>query len=259
MKRKFGQHFLFDPSILRKIVDGAEVTGEDLVVEIGPGKGRLTELLAEKAREVIAIEIDDRLCDELRINLLPRYHNIKLHCQDVLKYPFGELPDFKVVANIPYYITTPIIFKLIEEGKNMHSATLTIQKEVAERIVASPGGKDYGVLSLMVQYYTEPSILFNIPRGAFVPPPKVDSAVIKLIKRQSPAVKVKNERFFFKVIKRAFSQRRKTILNSMKVFTKDIKAVFQELSIDPKTRPETLSIEDFARISDKIYELSKKA
>ncbi|NOX21411.1 MAG: ribosomal RNA small subunit methyltransferase A [Nitrospirae bacterium] len=259
MRRKFGQHFLFDPSILRKIVEGAEVSKRDLVVEIGPGKGRLTELLAEKAREVIAIEIDDRLCDELRVNLLPRYHNIRLHCQDVLKYPFGELPDFKVVANIPYYITTPIIFKLIEDGKNMHSATLTIQKEVAERIVASPGRKDYGVLSLMVQYFTEPEILFNIPRGAFVPPPRVDSAVIRLIKRTVPAVDVKNERLFFKIIKRAFSQRRKTILNSLKIFNKDMKSIFDDLSIDPKVRPETLSIEDFARISDKIYELSKKA
>ncbi len=256
MRRKLGQHFLLDPVILRRIVDASGLTPDDLVVEIGPGKGRLTEILTEIAREVIAIELDEHLCEILKESELKRKTNFYLECTDVLKFNFAKLPPFKVVANIPYYITTPIIFKLLERDVKLLTATLTIQKEVAERIISSPGGKSYGVLSLMVQYYTEPSILFYIPRGAFVPPPKVDSAVLHLKRRRSPPVTVEDEGLFFRIIKKAFSQRRKTIANSLKSVSEDIKTALDRAGIDYRRRPETLSMEEFARLSRSVRDLS---
>ncbi len=256
MKRRLGQHFLFDPTILKRIVDASGITSEDLVVEIGPGKGRLTSILTERAKDVIAIELDEQLCNELKTGFLKDKPNLQIKCTDVLKFNFSELPPFKVVANIPYYITTPIIFKLLERDVRLVTATLTIQKEVAERIVASPGGKSYGVLTLMVQYYTEPSILFYIPRGAFVPPPRVDSAVIRLKRRQTPPVQVQDEALFFRIIKSSFSQRRKTISNSLKTLSKDIKGALEQAGIDYRRRPETLSMEDFARLSKVLKEIN---
>ncbi len=249
MRRRLGQHFLFDPSILERIVNAAHLKPEDIVVEIGPGKGRLTRMLAERAAKVIAIEYDPILCEEL-LKEFSRVLRIEIHCQDVLKYPFHELPPFKVVANIPYYITTPIIFKLLHHDVPLISATLTVQKEVAERIIALPGRKDYGVLSLMVQYYTEPEIVFNIPRKAFVPPPKVDSSVIHLRRREHPPVSVANEQMLFKVIKTAFSKRRKTLANSLKPLRRDIKELLVSCGIDPVRRPETLSMDEFAKIAN---------
>ncbi len=257
MRRRLGQHFLFDPTILKRIVDASNVSSDDLVVEIGPGKGRLTEILAKRVGKVIAIELDERFCDELERGVLRHLQNVELHCMDVLRFPFEELPPFRVVANIPYYITTPIIFRLLQDKVQLISATLTIQKEVAERIIATPGGKQYGVLSLMVQYFTEPSILFYIPRGAFSPPPKVDSAVIHLKRRAQPPVEVVDRRLFFRLIKDAFSKRRKTISNSLKGYTRNIKEALKRADIDVQIRPERLGMDDFARLSNIVAELIK--
>ncbi|NOY64570.1 MAG: ribosomal RNA small subunit methyltransferase A [Nitrospirae bacterium] len=251
MKRRLGQHYLFEPQILERIVSSAALEEKDLVIEIGPGKGRMTEMIANRVDRVIAIEYDQYLCEELK-KKLSSFKNIEVYCQDVLKFPFQELSHFKVVANIPYYITTPIIFKLLERDVKLVTATLTVQKEVAERIIATPGGKDYGILSLMVQYYTEPAILFHISRKVFVPPPKVDSAVIHLKRRDQPPVLVSDENVFFRVIRTAFSQRRKTLSNALKPLNKDIKLILEELGIDPIRRAETLTMEDFARIAEAL-------
>jgi len=256
-KRHLGQVFLYDPSILRRIIQIAQLSKDDLVIEIGPGRGRLTKMLAERVRNVIAIELDERLFEELKVHLAG-YNNVELVHGDALKYPYEDLPEFKVVANIPYYITTPLIFRLLEtkqrrqadKARNLKSMTLTIQKEVAERIVAAPGGKDYGVLSVMVQYYTEPRLKFIIPRGAFRPIPKIYSAVVHFKVRQDPPVSVTDEGLFFKVVKTAFSQRRKMLPNTLKGLREDIKDKITEAGIDPNRRPETLSIEEFARLSD---------
>jgi 16S rRNA (adenine1518-N6/adenine1519-N6)-dimethyltransferase len=248
-KRRLGQVFLYDPSILRRIIQTAQLSKEDLVVEIGPGLGRLTKMLAERAKNVIAIELDEKLLEELRVQLAD-YKNIELIFGDALKYPYENLPEFKVVANIPYYITTPVIFRLLDARRNLKSMTLTIQKEVAERIVATPGGKDYGVLSVMVQYYTEPKLKFIIPRGAFRPVPKIDSALVHFKVLEKPPVQVKDQEFFFRVVKTAFSQRRKMISNALRGLREDIKEKLAEAGIDLNRRPETLSIEEFARLSD---------
>ena len=248
-KKHLGQNFLYDPSILRKIVQAAEISSEDTVVEIGPGHGSLTALLAEKAKKVIAIELDRELYEKLRKDTI-EYENIELVSGNALRYPYEGLPEFKVVANIPYYITTPIIFRLIESRGNLISMTLTVQREVAKRIAAQPGTKDYGVLSIMIQYYAIPELKFIIPKGAFRPVPKVDSAVIHMKIRKSPPVSVKDEKFFFRVVKTAFTQRRKTLANSLKSLSVDIKDKIVHAGIDPQRRPGTLSIEEFARLAD---------
>ena len=181
---------------------------------------------------------------------LTKYGNVELDCGNALRYPYEGLPEFKVVANIPYYITTPIIFRLIESRGNLISMTLTVQKEVAKRIAAQPDTKDYGVLSIMIQYYAIPELKFVIPKGAFRPVPKVDSAVIHLEIRKSPLVSVKDEKFFFRVVKTAFTQRRKTLANALKSLSADIKDKIVHAGIDPQRRPGTLSIEEFARLAD---------
>lgn len=248
-KKHLGQNFLYDPSILRKIVQSANISDEDTVVEIGSGPGRLTKILAEKARRVIGIEVDRELYEKLKIEL-DGYKNVELVYGNALGYPYEDLPEFKVVANIPYYITTPIIFRLIESRKNLKSMTLTVQKEVARRIVAKPGTKDYGVLSIMIQYYAIPTLRFIIPRGAFRPVPQVDSAVLYIEMLKSPSVKVKDEELFFKVVKTAFSQRRKTLANALKSLSGDIKDKIASAGIDSQRRPGTLSIEEFARLAE---------
>ncbi|MBA4349565.1 MAG: 16S rRNA (adenine(1518)-N(6)/adenine(1519)-N(6))-dimethyltransferase [Thermodesulfovibrio sp.] len=252
-KKYLGQNFLFDPSILRRIIDVSGVTHNDTVVEIGPGHGRLTKMLAEAAGKVIAIELDSELFKKLK-DELKEFNNIELVHGDVLKYPFDEIGPFKVVSNIPYYITTPIIFRLLEARKNLKSMTLTIQKEVAERIVAKPDTKEYGVLSLAVQYYAKPEIKFIIPRGAFRPVPKVDSAVIHLDTLKKPKVKVHDEKLFFRIIKAGFSQRRKTLSNALKPIAKNIKELLIDAGIEPIRRSETLTIEEFARLADIVKE-----
>lgn len=251
-KRYLGQNFLYDPSILKRIIQIAQLNKDDLIVEIGPGTGSLTLMLAERVKKVIAIELDDKLFEKLKIRLV-EYKNVELIHGDALKYSYEDLPEFKVVANIPYYITTPIIFRLLKTRKNLRSITLTLQKEVAERVVATPGGKDYGVLSIMVQYYAKPALKFIIPKVAFRPVPRVDSAVLHIKILDKPSVIVKDEALFLRLIKTAFSQRRKMLSSSLKSIRSDIKERLTEAGIDPDRRPETLSIEEFVRLADSIH------
>ncbi len=248
-KKHLGQNFLYDRSILERIVQAAQLEPEDFVVEIGPGPGILTKMLAVRVERVFAIELDKDLFAKSKKELSD-YNNVELIHADALEYPYRNLPWFKVVANIPYYITTPIIFKLLDSRKNLISMTLTIQKEVAERIAAEPGGKDYGVLSIMVQYYAKPGLKFIIPKEVFRPVPKVDSAVVHIEILNNPAVDVKDEEMFFRVVKTAFSQRRKMLSNSLKSLRGDVKEWLDRAGIDPDRRPETLSIEEFARLSN---------
>ncbi len=250
-RKRLGQNFLFDPSILKGIVRAASLSAEDTVVEIGPGPGRMTAMLAGCVKKVIAIELDKELYERLT-DELSGYGNIDLVHGDALAFPYETLGEFKVVANIPYYITTPILFKLLEHRDRLRSITVTIQKEVAERIAAKPGGKEYGVLSLMIQYYGKPHLEFTIPGGAFRPVPKVDSAVLHIEILRRPSVAVKDETLFFKVIKTAFSQRRKMLVNSLKPIAEDIRERLILAGIEPTRRPETLSIEEFARLADVI-------
>jgi 16S rRNA (adenine1518-N6/adenine1519-N6)-dimethyltransferase len=231
----------------------ARLSPEDTVVEIGPGHGRLTAMLAAQVKRVIAIELDATLYERLR-ETLSACDNIEVVHADALQYPYDTLNAFKVVANIPYYITTPIIFRLFEHRNSLSSITVTVQREVARRIIAGPGGKDYGVLSLMVQYYGKPKLEFVVPRGAFRPVPKVDSAVVHIELHEKPPVAVRDERFFFRVIKTAFSQRRKMLLNALKPISGDIKERLVLAGIDPARRAETLSMEEFARLSEVIKE-----
>jgi len=249
-KKSLSQNFLFDPRILKRIVEASGIGPEDTVVEIGPGPGSLTKILLTAAKKVFAIEADRRLYEKLKEELADS-ENLKLLHGDALKFDYSGLGGFKVVANIPYHITTPLLFKLLEQ-KNLSSMTLTTQKEVAERIAAGPGSKTYGVLSIMVQYRARPELKFIIPAGAFRPVPKVDSACIRIDVYGKPPVKLKDEEVFSKVVKAAFSQRRKTILNGIKSLTEDPKNVLESAGIDLKRRPETLSIEEFARLADAI-------
>lgn len=248
-KKHLGQNFLFDPSILGRIVKVSNITKNDIVVEIGPGYGALTRLLSEAAKEVIAIEIDYELYEKLK-NELKGLKNVKIIHGDALKYPYENLEPFKVVANIPYYITTPIIFRLLEAKNKLKSMTLTIQKEVSQRIVAKPCTKEYGALSIAIQYFGNPELKFVIPKGAFRPVPKVDSAVIHIEILEKPKVIVVDEKLFFRIVKTAFGQRRKMLSNALKPLSKDIKEILILSGINPNRRAETLSIEEFARLSD---------
>jgi 16S rRNA (adenine1518-N6/adenine1519-N6)-dimethyltransferase len=250
-KKHLGQNFLYDPLILTRIITAADLTGEDTVVEIGPGPGRMTRMLAERAKRLIAIELDHDLYERLRGDFIA-YRNVEIVHGDVLRFPFGDLDPFKVVSNIPYYITTPIIFRLLDAKKSLISMTLTIQKEVAERIVAGPGSRDYGVLSIGTQFYAEPELKFIIPKEAFRPVPKVDSALIHMKIRREPAVAVLDTAMFFRVVKTAFSQRRKTLANSLHTLSQNIRDVLRDADIEPQRRPETLSLGEFARISDAL-------
>jgi len=248
-KKRLGQHFLSDSLILNRMMEAAELQPEDLVVEIGPGPGKLTRILAETVRQVIAIELDENLHRSLReeMNLC---ENVEVVQGDALEYPYEYLPEFKVVANIPYYITTPILFRLLSNNIRLKTMTLTVQREVAERIVAKPGGKEYGVLSLMLQYRGTPELKFVIPKQAFRPVPRVDSAVIHISLLAKPPVNVLAEDIFFMIIKTAFSQRRKMLSNSLKSLGKNMKEWFDKAHIDPSRRPETLSLEEFARLAN---------
>ena len=256
-KKHLGQNFLYDPSVLTRIIDAAELSRSDTVVEIGPGPGRLTRLLADTVDKVIAIELDQDLYERLRADLIG-YRNVELVHGDALKFRYESVGTFKVVANIPYYITTPIIFRLLEARENLESMTLTIQKEVAERIAASPGGKDYGVLTIMVRYYALSEMKFIIPKESFRPEPKVDSAVLHMRILKRPAVDVKDEEMFFRVVRTAFSQRRKTLSNSLRGLGENIKEVLASAGIDPARRPETLSLEEFAGLADSLLKFQNK-
>ena len=256
-KKSLGQNFLFDPAILGRIIEAASIGPDDTIVEIGPGPGRLTTLLSKVAKKVLAIELDSDLYIKLQDELAGR-ENVELVLGDALKYRYDDLGSFKVVANIPYYITTPIIFSLIAARDNLVSMTLTIQKEVAQRIVANPGTKDYGVLSLAVQYHADPEIKFIIPAGAFRPVPKVDSAVIHMHIRKTPKVIVADEALLFKIIRAGFSQRRKTLSNALKPLMPDIKDVLIDTGIDPGRRGETLSMDEFAILAAHIHRINEK-
>ncbi len=251
MKKPFGQHFLFDTNILKKILACANITPQDTIVEIGPGLGTLTRLLSERAGKVIAIEIDKKLIGRLTENL-SSMGNVELITADALKFPFETIKgNFKVVANIPYNITAPLIFRLLGYKEKIHSMTLLLQKEVAKRIVASPNCKEYGVLSISLQMYTKPELKFRVPSKVFSPPPKVDSSVVHFEVSATPFFESSDEALFFRIVKTAFSQRRKTISNSLKSY-EGIKDALLKAGIDPKLRPENLSIRDFARLTDAV-------
>ena len=266
-KKSLGQNFLIDTNILHRIVDHANVTDSSGAIEIGPGIGALTEQLAKRAKKVVAFEIDQRLLPILGETLAP-YNNVKIVHSDVLKADVNRvireemqgIDDIMVVANLPYYVTTPIIMKLLTENIPIRGIVVMLQKEVADRISAKPGTKDYGSLSIAIQYYTTAEVVMTVPKTVFVPQPNVESAVIRLMKRERPIVEVQDETFFFEVVRGSFSQRRKTILNNLMSSLEDGKAnksliegILTNLDIDPRRRGETLSIEEFARLSDELY------
>jgi 16S rRNA (adenine1518-N6/adenine1519-N6)-dimethyltransferase len=272
-KKSLGQNFLIDTNILRRIVDFAELSAETGVIEIGPGIGALTEQLARRAKKVVAFEIDQRLLPILAETLSP-YPNVRIIHQDVLKADvrkvideeFAGIKDMMVVANLPYYVTTPIVMKLLTDNLPLRGIVVMLQKEVAERIAAKPGTKDYGSLSIAVQYYTKAETVMTVPRTVFVPQPNVDSAVIRLTKLPQPAVFVENEAFFFEVVRASFGQRRKTILNNLtsnlpngKMFKETIEQVLYEVNIDPRRRGETLTIAEFAILSDRLFQVFQKS
>jgi 16S rRNA (adenine1518-N6/adenine1519-N6)-dimethyltransferase len=253
---KLGQHFLHDPNIVRKILKLASLKPGDAVLEIGPGHGILTQALAREAAWVISIELDQNLFDTLK-NRLAGFSNTKLICADALSYPLETLPaPLRVVANLPYYIATPLIFRLLEFRARIRDMILMLQREVAERMVTSAGNKRYSPLSIAIQYYTQPSLAFSVSRRCFKPPPRVDSAVVQLKIRRIPSVQVLNESFFFKVVKAGFAHRRKVLKNSIKDcgFPDVIlHHAFAAAHIDPNRRAETLSLNEFARLSDTLY------
>lgn len=255
-KKYLGQNFLKDALLISKIIEIANITKDDKVIEIGPGKGALTFHLAERALKVLAIEIDHDLYEELHEQATESYPNLTVLEEDVLKFPFETIESkFKIVANIPYYISTPIIFKLMELRHKITDMTIMLQKELANRIVASPNCKDFGILSIAVQFYATPTIEMEIPREAFFPSPKVDSAVVKIIPRKNPAVRVSNENLFWAIIKSAFSHRRKTLLNSLAMagFKKDdLESILSNEGIDISIRPENLSMEEWGKIVDDL-------
>ncbi|MFY8241002.1 16S rRNA (adenine(1518)-N(6)/adenine(1519)-N(6))-dimethyltransferase RsmA [Clostridium perfringens] len=256
--KSLGQNFLIDDSVPRDIVNGADVCEDDLVIEIGPGVGTLTVQLLKRAKRVVAIELDSSLIPILTAELgdNPKF---QLIYNDALKVDFNEIigdeKSVKLVANLPYYVTTPIIVNLLKGGYNFKSLTIMIQKEVAERMNAEPNCKDYGALSILVQYYCNTKIVRKVPPSCFIPRPKVDSIVIRLERLEEPSVKVKNEKLFFEIVRHAFNMRRKTLWNA----TKNVKLpkelmekAYEEAGIDPKRRGETLSLAEFGALSDAI-------
>ena len=263
-QKKFGQNFLIDTHVLDKIIDSAEITEDDLVLEIGPGIGTMTQYLAYRARQVIAVEIDKALIPILE-DTLSAYDNVMIINDDVLKVDIAALAEkyndgkpIKVVANLPYYITTPIIMGLFESHVPVESITVMVQKEVADRMQVGPGTKDYGALSLAVQYYAEPYIVANVPPNCFMPRPKVGSAVIRLTRHQKPPVTVKDEALLFKIIRASFNQRRKTLANGLNNFggmglTKEqIQQSIEALGVPVNVRGEALSLAQFAQLSNII-------
>lgn len=260
--KKLGQNFLIDENVVRQIVAAAELSEADTVLEVGPGIGTLTQGLAESKARVVAVELDTRLLPVLATTL-NGYDNVRVVHGDILKVNIMEevgAPSFKVCANLPYYITTPIIFALLEKRLPMERLVAMVQKEVAERMAAQPGGKEYGALSVAIQYYTEPEIAFIVPPTSFIPAPAVDSAVIVCKRRQKPPVEVCDEALFFRVVKAAFSLRRKMLSNSLKNMgiQAEQAAKWLELAdVDGKRRAETLSLEDFAKLTNSFNEAVK--
>ena len=263
-QKKFGQNFLINTSILEEIIDAAEITKEDFVLEIGPGIGTMTQYLCEAAREVVAVEIDTNLIPILG-DTLSAYDNVEVMNADILKVDIAKLADernggkpIKVVANLPYYITTPIIMGLFESHVPIDSITIMVQKEVADRMQEGPGSKEYGALSLAVQYYAKQEIVVNVPPSCFMPQPKVGSAVIRLTRHENPPVDVDNEKLMFQVIRASFNQRRKTLANGLNNFgsfslgKEEIQKSIEELGVPVNIRAEALSLEQFAKLSNII-------
>ncbi len=270
IKKKFGQNFLIDSHVLNKIVDAAEITKEDTVLEIGPGIGTLTQYLAESAKSVVAVEIDRDAVEVLKATLSP-YDNVTVINKDILKTDINRLSmeyndgkPFKVVANLPYYITTPIIMSLLEDEAPITSVTVMVQKEVADRMDAQPGTKEYGALSLAVQYYADTYLAANVPPNCFMPRPNVGSAVIKLTLHGEKPVKVNDEKLMFKLIRASFNQRRKTLQNGIAndralTFSKeDVSRALEEIGISPSIRGEKLSLNEFAELSNVLENVGVK-
>lgn len=261
-QKRFGQNFLIDAHVLEKIVSAAGITKDDCVLEIGPGIGTMTQYLAESAGQVIAVEIDTNLLPILA-DTLKDYSNVKVINQDILKVDINELVKeynngrpIKVVANLPYYITTPIIMGLFESNVPIDNITVMVQKEVADRMQTGPGSKDYGALSLAVQYYAEPEIVANVPPNCFMPRPKVGSAVIRLKRHKEPPVQVQNEKLMFRLIRASFNQRRKTMANGLKNsqelnYTKEqVESAISACGLPLNIRGEALSLEQFAALTN---------
>lgn len=259
-QKKFGQNFLIDPHVLDKIIGAAEITKEDCVLEIGPGIGTMTQYLAENAREVIAVEIDNNLIPILA-DTLSSYNNVTVINEDILKVDIAKIVEeknngkpIKVVANLPYYITTPIIMGLFESHVPLLSITIMVQKEVADRMKVGPGTKDYGALSLAVQYYAKPDIVANVPPNCFIPRPNVGSAVIKLTRYEKPPVQVDNEKRMFAMIRASFNQRRKTLVNGLVnggiAKKEDVLEALEKMELSPSIRGEALSLEQFAKLAN---------
>jgi 16S rRNA (adenine1518-N6/adenine1519-N6)-dimethyltransferase len=261
-QKKYGQNFLIDTRVLERIVEAAGITKEDMVLEIGPGIGTMTQYLAESAREVVAVEIDNNLIPILG-ETLAGYGNVTVLNEDILKVDIAKLVEernggkpIKVVANLPYYITTPIVMGLLESKVPLESITIMVQKEVAERMQEGPGSKDYGALSLAVQYYSRPEIVANVPANCFMPRPNVGSAVIRLTRYAEPEVKVEDEGYMFRLIRASFNQRRKTLANSLSndpslhLKREQVTEVLAEMGLSETVRGEALTLEQFARLSD---------
>ena len=266
-QKKFGQNFLIDENVVEKIVRDAGVTKDDFVLEIGPGIGTMTQILCENAREVVAVEIDDKLIPILTEDTLSWYDNVTVIHEDILKLDIVKLANernggkpIKVVANLPYYITTPIIMGLFESHVPLDSITIMVQKEVADRMQVGPGTKDYGALSLAVQYYAKPQIILNVPVSCVMPRPNVDSAVIQLTRYEKPPVEVKDEHLMFRLIRASFNQRRKTMTNSvgnspeLSVSKEQMAAALEKCGLSATVRGEALTLEQFAGLANVLSE-----
>lgn len=269
-QKKYGQNFLVDTNILEKIVEVSGITKQDCVLEIGPGIGTMTQYLAENAREVVAVEIDRALIPILK-DTLSAYDNVDIINEDILKANIRRIAEeknggrpFKVVANLPYYITTPIIMGLFESGVALESITVMVQKEVAERMTVGPGTKDYGALSLAVQYYCKPEVMMQVSPSCFLPKPSVGSAVIRLTRYKDAPVRVKEERQMFAIIRASFNQRRKTLVNGLsnaaelQMTKQDVSEALERMGLPPAVRGETLTLAQFAELSDILTEKRQK-
>ena len=259
-QKKFGQNFLIDSHLLEKIVDAAQITYEDCVLEIGPGIGTMTQYLAESAREVVAVEIDRALIPILQ-DTLSAYDNVTVLNEDIMKVDVGRIVrernqgrPIKVVANLPYYITTPIVMSLLENHVPVQSITIMVQKEVADRMQVGPGTKDYGALSLAVQYYALPEVVAHVPANCFMPRPNVDSTVIRLTRYQKPPVEAQDEKHLFALIRASFNQRRKTLANGLAnglgISREQVAAALEEMGLSATVRGEALTLEQFADLSN---------
>ena len=265
-QKKYGQNFLIDTTVLERIIDAAHITDQDMVLEIGPGIGTMTQYLAERAGQVVAVEIDKNLIPILQ-DTLSAYDNVTVINENILKVDveglakqYNEGRPVKVVANLPYYITTPIIMELFESGMPLDSITIMVQKEVADRMQVGPGTKDYGALSLAVQYYAKPEIIANVPPNCFIPRPNVGSAVIKLTRYEKPPVEVKDARFMFSLIRASFNQRRKTLVNgltgagNLQINKEQILDALEQMDLSATVRGETFTLEQFATLSNLLLE-----